>query len=540
MGVEDYFERLRLWAKANLLPAAILLGLILAAGLWFASPIFHGLFIGFYANWSFWVLVVLGVILVVVLLRRGYRRPAALTAGAWVLLLFFFLIFGTALQQVRFYDSLEAETLNEIPETEGVRFLPIEVAARAAQNRANEPRVALGDFEPLERGPDEPLGYVAPRVPNGGFNVFTYQQQGVAVVDGEGTVETLREPFEYGEGMSITDNVNWKLIQERFWATLTDPYYSVQEDDEVLMLVPYLKYRLSFPVTIPYWAGTFVVHPDGEIEDLSREEIVNDGRFADERLYPGELARRAGESLAYQNGIWNAWVTRRDVPEIPDLDNTDNEMPFLLPTGSGPVWFTALEPYGPSNATYTMLYADAHSGEHSVYKLPLDAALLGPNRSFGFVTNAYPDFQWIRSGNGGETGNVLSLEPRPVVRQDPETDESVLYWMLSVTTRDSSDINLTAFVDSRDGAVTGLRSYEEVLAFARGEDVPGAVTQEGSGGAETEGAAEPPPAPDEGEASSSETSPEDLSDEELISLLREAAQRLEEEGGSSSGETTTP
>ena len=112
--------------------------------------------------------------------------------------------------------------------------------------------------------------------------------------------------------------------------------------------------------------------------------------------------------------------------------------------------------------------------------------------------------------------------------------------MLSVTTRDSSDINLTAFVDSRDGAVTGLRSYEEVLAFARGEDVPGAVTQEGSGGAETEGAAEPPPAPDEGEASGSETTPEDLSDEELISLLREAAQRLEEESGSSSGETTTP
>ena len=539
MGVEDYFERLRGWAKANLLPAAILLGLILAAGLWFASPLFHGLFIGFYANWSFWVLVMLGVILVVVLLRRGYRRPAALTAGAWVLLLFFFLIFGGALEQVRFYDSLEAETISEIPETEGVRFLPIEVAARAAQNRANEPRVALGDFEPLERGPDEPLGYVAPRVPNGGFNVFTYQQQGVAVVDGEGGVETLREPFEYGEGMSITDNVNWKLVQERFWATLTDPYYSVQ-GEEVLMLVPYLKYRLSFPVTIPYWAGTFVVHPDGEIEDLSRDEIINDERFTDERLYPGELARRAAESLTYQNGIWNAWVTRRDVPEIPDLDNTENEMPYLLPTGSGPVWFTALEPYGPSNATYTMLYADAHTGEHSVYKRPLDDALLGPNRSFGFVTNAYPDFQWIRSGTGGETGNVLSLEPRPVVRQDPETDESVLYWMLSVTTRDSADINLTAFVDSRDGAVTGLRSYEEVLAFARGEDVPGAVTQEGSGGTEAAGAAEPSPSSEDGEAAGGGTSPEDLSDEELISLLREAAERLEKESQPPSDETTTP
>ena len=133
-----------------------------------------------------------------------------------------------------------------------------------------------------------------------------------------------------------------------------------------------------------------------------------------------------------------------------------------------------------------------------------------------------------------------------MVRTDPESDESVLYWMLSVTTRDSADINLTAFVDSRDGAVTGLRSYEEVLAFARGEDVPGAVPQEGSGGAEAaegpaeaEGPTEPSPSPDGGETPSGEDSPADLSDEELISLLREAADRLANEPQPSE-EPTTP
>ncbi len=536
MSLEDYWKRLSGWIGPNLLPATVLLVIVLGTGLWFASPVFHGLFIGFYANWSFWALVVLGVAAILFLFIRGYRRPAVLAAGAWTLLLFFFLVFGAALQQVRFYDSLEAEALDEIPETEGVRFLPLEIAARAAQNRANEPRVALGDFEPLQREPGEPLGYVSPRVPNGGFNVFTYQQQGVAVVDGEGGVEILREPFRYGEGMSITDNVRWKLIQERFWATPTDPYYSV-DGEEVLMLVPYLKYRLSFPVTIPYWAGTFVVHPDGEIEDLSREEIINDRRFADERLYPDELARKAADSLAYQNGIWNAWVTRRDVPEVPDIENTENEMPYLLSTERGLAWYTALEPYGPSNAIYTMLYTDAHTGEHGVYKLPLDEALIGPNRSFGFVTNAYPDFQWIRAGAGGETGNVLSLEPRPVVRTDPEGGESVLYWMLSVTTRDSPGVNLTAFVDSRDGAVTGLRSYEEVLAFARGEDVAGATPQGGEGVGAEQPAEDSPPSAGEG-APDGGISPDDLSDEELIRLLREAADRLEEQ--QQPEEPTTP
>jgi hypothetical protein len=175
-----------------------------------------------------------------------------------------------------------------------------------------------------------------------------------------------------------------------------------------------------------------------------------------------------------------------------------------------------------------MLYTDAHTGEHRVYKLPLDRALIGPNRSFGFVTNAYPDFQWIRTSTGGETGNVLSIEPRPVVRPDPESGESVLYWMLSVTTRDSPGINLTAFVDSRDGAVTGLDSYEQVLAFARGEDIPGATPQGGEGVGAEQPAEEPPPANGE-EAPGGGVSPEDLSDEELIQLLREAAERLEEQ-----------
>lgn len=536
MSPEEYFrrliERFTAWVRPNLLPATVLVAIVFGTGLWFASPIFHGLFVGFYANWFFWLLAVLGVAVFVFLITRGYRRPASLLGAAWMLLLLFFLVFGAALEQVRFHDSLEASSLEEIPSTEGARFLPLEIAARAAQNRANEPRVALGDFEPFQREPGEPLGYISPRVPNGGFNVFTYKQQGVAVVDSEGGVETLREPFKYGEGMSITDNVQWKLIQERFWATPTDPYYSV-DGDEALMLVPYLKYRLSFPVTIPYWAGTFVVHSDGEIEDLSRDEILEDRRFADERLYPDELAKKAADSLAYQNGIWNAWVTRQDVPQVPDIENTDNEMPYLLSNEGGLSWYTALEPYGPSNAVYTMLYTDAYTGEHSIYKLPLDEALIGPNRSFGFVTNAYPDFQWIRTSTGGETGNVLSLEPRPVVRADPENGEGILYWMLSVTTRDSPGVNLTAFVDTRDGAVTGIESYKDVLAFAAGEDVPGATPRGGEGvGADDQQAEQPseePASPGGEDTSEGGVSPEDLSDEELVDLLREAAERLEEQ-----------
>jgi hypothetical protein len=185
-----------------------------------------------------------------------------------------------------------------------------------------------------------------------------------------------------------------------------------------------------------------------------------------------------------------------------------------------------------------MLYADAHTGEHSIYKLPIDDALLGPNRSFGFVTNAYPDFQWIRTGAGGETGNVLSLEPRPVVLTAPEGGERVLYWMLSVTTRDSPGVNLTAFVDSRDGTVTGLESYEEAIAFASGEDVPGATPQGGEG-ANAEGAGEAPAAPDNEGTPGDTPSPENLSDEELISLLREAAERLEEQQQPAE-ESTTP
>jgi hypothetical protein len=107
--------------------------------------------------------------------------------------------------------------------------------------------------------------------------------------------------------------------------------------------------------------------------------------------------------------------------------------------------------------------------------------------------------------------------------------------MLSVTTRDSPGVNLTAFVDTRDGSVTGLDSFDDVLAFASGEDIPGAEPRggEGDGADPTAEQTSPEPTTEEPTPSNNENTsgpnPEDLSDEELIELLREAAERLEKE-----------
>src|SRR3712207_3442709 len=124
MTPDEYLARFTGWFRDNLRPLVVLLIIVCGLGFWFASPIFHGLLIGFYANWFFWLLVVIGIILLVLLLRRGATRAAAAVGGAWLILLLFFLIFGAALQQVRFYNALDVQTLDSLPRTEGVRYLP--------------------------------------------------------------------------------------------------------------------------------------------------------------------------------------------------------------------------------------------------------------------------------------------------------------------------------------------------------------------------------------------------------------------------------
>lgn len=270
--------------------------------------------------------------------------------------------------------------------------------------------------------------------------------------------------------------------EEKFFAHHTNQYY-VLDGEELLGVVPYISYGFSFPVMVPRWGGVLVVHPDGEVENLSPEEAVRDGRFEGERLYPEELARRVGDVWKYRNGYWNTWFAHENEARIPQIDasgeqaapdqetaatsqgTSANEMPFLIPTGEGPQWFSAAEPYGRSFSMYRGIYVDAHSGEVTYFKPDTGSALIGVNKALDYAKATFPNYQWGQ--------NAVILEPRPVVKN------KTLYWMTTITNADKAGVNQTVMVNaSEQGEVTVLETYEDVVAFVEGEDTGETVNVE--------------------------------------------------------------
>jgi hypothetical protein len=503
---------------------------------WLVSPVFHGLVMALYVNWPFLLVVVVGVVLGAYLWRIGDKDPAKIVVVVATIAALAYLVTASPLRDLKYLASIEAEEIEEMPDTTGIRFLPYDVAARFGQNTQDDSTLVLGEFEPLDNG-EGGIDWVAPRVPNGPYNSIAENQDGVMVIQPDGSAEVVNQEFRRGEGMALYRNVEWKLKRKKFFAHHTNQYY-VLDGEKLLGIVPYISYSFSFPVMVPRWGGVLVVHPDGEIENLSPEEAIRDGRFEGERLYPEQLARKVGDVWKYRKGYWNTWFAHKDEAQIPQIDapenqnasveqpaappgTSTNQMPFLIPTGEGPQWFSAAEPYGRSFSMYRGIYADAHSGEVTYFKPDMGSALIGVNKALDYAKATFPNYQWGL--------NAIILEPRPVVKDE------TLYWMATITNADNAGVNQTVMVNaSEQGEVTVLETYEDVVAFVEGEDTGETVNIEGG---TSLGASEGAPATAETEVPNEQTalppasqSPVDvseMSEEELIKIISEAANELD-------------
>jgi hypothetical protein len=507
---------------------------------WLVSPVFHGLVMALYVNWPFFLVVVGGTVLGAYLWNAGDKDPAKIVAVVAAIAALAYLFVSAPLRDLRYLDSIEAEEIEAMPDTTGLRFLPYDVAVRFGLNTQDEPTLVLGDFEPLDNG-RAGIDWVAPREPNGLWNSMVNNQDGVMVIQPDGSAEIVNQEFKRGEGMALYRNVGWQLKREKFFAQHTNQYY-ILDGEELLGIVPYISYRFSFPVMVPRWGGVLVVHPDGEIENLSPEEAIKDGRFEGERLYPEQLARKVGDVWKYRNGYWNTWFAHKNEAQIPQISppeeqvaldqqpatrqgTSTNQMPFLIPTRGGPQWFLAAEPYGGSFSMYQGIYVDGHSGEVSYFRPDTGSALIGVNKALDYAQATFPNYQWGQ--------NAVILEPRPVVK------DKTLYWMATITNADRAGVNQTVMVNaSEQGKVTVLETYEDVVAFVEGEDSGETVNVEGGG---TLGTSKEPPAtpgteiPQEqpaqpGDRAGSQEAPVDvseMSDEELIRIISEAANELE-------------
>ena len=439
---------------------------------WFQPLFFHM----FYTNAGLWLvwLIILAIAVLLGCLAGGLAKSRSVgwkTGGILLAIGFFgfwiaYGVLGGAWTEQKIYQSLEYTELNQLPDTTGIRYLPMEVAWRQGENRLQDARVQHVDADPIIVG-DE-VQWVLTRGPKGFWNKWLDNASGFTMVDSRGDISTIRQKMTYGEGMLGSDHIYWKLRQQRYWSKVTEIYYVQDENNgEVVAVAPYIDYSLNFPVMVPKWGGVFLVYSDGKIEDLSPQEAQKHPLLKDLRVFPEELARIYTEAYAYKNGIANAIFRHKDQIEIPSVsvgsaatdyaarDYRVNEMPFLLPTEAGQKWFVAAVPWG-AEGIYRIFLVDAVTGKVEMFALPQDSSLVGPNRARGYVTCAYPYFDWDK---------FLVLEPRPIMK------EGAFYWMFTITPTNFAGITDTVLVNARTNEVFSFGSDKDTLIrFLHGEE----------------------------------------------------------------------
>ncbi|MDO8424455.1 MAG: hypothetical protein Q7S70_00765 [bacterium] len=431
---------------------------------WF-QPLFFTVFYNNLGLWLWW-LIILGIAAVIGLIAGAAARnsKAGLATGGILFgigFVAFWIVYGVLAGSwtgSTVYNSLDYKNLQQLPDTTAIRQLPMEVAWRYGENRLQEPGVKHGDADPIVVG--EEVDWLLARVPKGFWNEWLRNADGFTIVNGSGDVTTIRQKMEVGEGMLGSDNIIWKLRQQRYWSKVAEIYYVQGNNNEVIAVAPYLDYSLSFPVMVPHWGGVFLVHSSGKIEDLSPEQAKDHPLLKGVRIFPEELARLYANAYAYKKGISNVMFRHEDQIEIPSVGlpgagYRQNEMPFLLPTELGQKWFVAAVPWG-AEGIYRIFLIDAITGSIDLYVLPKDSALIGPNRARGYITRAYPYFDWDK---------FYVLEPRPIMRAE------TLYWMFTVTPTNFAGVTDTVLVNSRSNEVLSFgSSNKDLLRFLRGEN----------------------------------------------------------------------
>lgn len=474
------------------------------------SPFVHFFVWGVYAHWIGGTLLALTIAGAVLLAVGINDKSGRATIGAVMLVVFGCLwavgvFMNSAWKHQAYLAHTPVNHISDEPDTTGFRFLPLSVAKTTATNKISDSTVSPGEPEPFVEG-DE-AKWIVPREPNN-FNGSVFgTQPGFLTVNTVADTQADTTSYDPGFGLCCwSDWITWAAIEKHFWGDFSSAdAYATNLNGETVIVKPYLTRRFDWshllPVMYSEWDGDIIFHHDGAIEDLSAAEAPS--KYPGARLYPLEMAKYFSESYPYKEGWWNVsrfgqHINQPDVPHLGGDDKNVNQFPFLIPTEDGPVWYTAVEPYGSAKSAYMSYYVDATSGKVSVYEFP--EPLVGPDRAESFVNNAFNQLK-----------STSFVEPRPFVKNGN------LYWMVSATTSGSPDVQFTALVDAYSEDVIKLPSKQAVERVVAGED-PHKVGEVVSASASSA-------ATDSGEDQEST-----MSDADLARLLREAADRLEKKG----------
>jgi hypothetical protein len=463
------------------MPGLIALLLVLAV-LWWLRPLFHGLVMFFYTSPIVWLppLLILGAYFG---LRRFHRPKGKLSKrdlerlaggdddGDWSdavrrflptpgvrivvgLALLAFLLgaaFKGPLTNRSIYTHTNYASIPSLPEGGLVRLMPQEVAVQIASSGFNSPTERLTGFRSVST--PEGLAWTAFRTPDGAFRIFSKKTQGIVTLNAESTerrVAASDAELEFAPGQLLTDNLRWRLLKRHYLIDLANPIGALDQQSEPIIIVPYVSYK-GWLIRRPVLGGVFVVHPDGEIEDLSpdearkRPEVTSTGR-----LFPDTLARRIQDAYAYKRGIWNRFVLHEEQTQISDTES--NQQPYLIDFGErGTKWVTVAEPYGQAFAANAIFLTDTVTGKTEIWRVPRNASLSGNRRAVQTVRSvSIPGVVFAGEASRETGGRFKVVEPRPVFVRGR------LLYLLSIIPENGNSVSKSVFVDAERNKVVAI------------------------------------------------------------------------------------
>jgi hypothetical protein len=436
---------------------------------YFIDPsIVNGLFFSFLVEGLPYLLLGIFFLFFIYKALVAYAKKNQARATMWGILAMSTFIFGTMLfnkvSEYYMYHKVASDITEldaYIPVNKNVfRFTPRIVAYNQMEStvRARTEKVDWEHARPYLQ--DDGFGYVAPITPDGLRPQYMKKNPGFIKYeddfDKDTVIQRIDQPFEIGEEMLYTDNIERQLYFDDFFAQYPRIHYiTLGDPDKFYAVAPKIKYKYGFPFFfIPYWSGSAVIDEAGNITNYTREEIKTDPRFKGKWMAPLALMREYIAVQDYAVGFWNTFTSIDGMLSIPNLPN--NEYPLVIYTDSGDTYLVIdTEPQGSGRGLFRMYYQNAQTGEIFMYEPPSTEPIIGPR---GAMSKVYSlkGYHWF----DGNSGTMVALEPCYLTKN--EGGKEVLYWKFSISSLDKTRVSATVVVEATEGG--------EMIEFIERED----------------------------------------------------------------------
>lgn len=466
--------RARRWLAARHLPdaaAAMVTGLaVVLSGLWLwsARSLFHGVLMPFY-QWPLvtWIPIVLGLLFTAICVPIGvvFRRgsKAGLCAGvtwrvpvtACLWLVFVSLLPGW--QGHALYEST-VYAVGELPYTTQPRLLPKAAAqAYAGDTSLHNAHLAIDPATGTLVWSAERAGGLLRRGASQGFAVLPIDRV-------DGTEQLHDDGFRIAASRVGPGSLQWRAYDRHFFTRVQDAVIVPLPGGGAVAVAPYVGYR-GFPVRQPYWAGVYVLHQDGRLEDLTpRQALARPELAASGRLFPERLARAIADAYGYKMG---SDAVLMDRPRTEVNDPSGNPQPYLTNLGGGIVdWVTVAHKSSDPVTVAAVFLTNAATGATEVWKPPPAERLLSNTGAAALVQGLPLDWTSCCDSDGNDYWLRKVVEPTPVFAKGH------LYYLVSVIPNSqylatAQAVDQSVIVDAQQSTIVGQYDHADPSADAQ-------------------------------------------------------------------------